>query len=81
MFGVEFLPQNLASDVALLDSMWKRAKRYLHKTLDFVLVPASPRKKASVEALLGSGRAKENRTMPYTICAYIKRRRLRGGSR
>ena len=54
MFGVEFLPQNLASDVALLDSMWKRAKRYLHKTLDFVLVPASPRKKASVEALLGA---------------------------
>ena len=78
MFGVEFLPQNLASDVALLDSMWKGAKRYLHKTLDFVLVPASPRKKCRGALRCIYAKA-ENAS--YTICAYIKRRRLRGGSR
>ncbi len=54
MFGIEFLPQSLDKDINQLDAMIKGAKQYLNQEVDFVLIPANPRKCASVDSLLAA---------------------------
>ena len=54
MFGIEFLPQDSKSDVAVLQAMCEGAKTYLQQQVNFVLLPSNPRKRASVNALLSA---------------------------
>lgn len=54
MFGIEFLPEHLQRDSILLETMIEGAKHFLQKRVDFVLIPANPRHKASVDSLLSA---------------------------
>lgn len=60
MFGIEFLPQNPHADTRQLLAMINGARTYLNQKVDYVLIPANPRNKASVNALLGAYAMRKN---------------------
>lgn len=60
MFGIEFLPQNPHADTRQLLAMINGARAYLNQKVDYVLIPANPRNKASVNALLGAYAMRKN---------------------
>ncbi|CUU40711.1 MULTISPECIES: hypothetical protein [Helicobacter] len=54
MFGIEFLPQDFKGDSSVLRAMCEGARKYLGQRVEYVILPLNPRKKPSVNALVGA---------------------------
>lgn len=67
MFGIEFLPQSIDEDIKQLNRMIKGSKEYLKQDVDFVLIPANPRKCASIDSLLAASLLRQK----MKDCAFV----------